>query len=435
MKLSHLFILPLMGFSLTLSAQFSIKGSLENYANQPILIKIYDQGSERLLSKVKTNEKGYFEYQVPMAYTGVINLDLTKGKFKLVADNSDLAFSTDVQKSNDKIRYPGGINKKIQEYYNYQDKMGLKDFTYPQILEMYNPEDTFYKALTQEMERLGQMEQVEIADEEIRYYLTVKDELYKYSKGKTNPEEIREASRKRMVNDGESLENFGLLKEVFINYISSSIGQATSRVEAAQKIEMAVDSLLEEVQADTPRGQTILSILIPMLDGYNFTKLAEKYTEQAQSLTCEISPELKQLLSSIDNVKVGNQVPNIVFDHKIKGAKSLYDIDAEKKMIVFWGSWCSHCQQEMPYIKEFYKNFKKEGGEIVAFALDLQEKDYITMVEDAGWINYSDLLKWESPIVKDFAVIATPTIILLDKDNKVVKVGDEISDFIVLEEE
>lgn len=50
-------------------------------------------------------------------------------------------------------------------------------------------------------------------------------------------------------------------------------------------------------------------------------------------------------------------------------------------------------------------------------------------VKDAGWYNYSDLLKWDSPIVKEFAVDGTPTMILLDKNNKILKIGSRAAQF------
>lgn len=99
-------------------------------------------------------------------------------------------------------------------------------------------------------------------------------------------------------------------------------------------------------------------------------------------------------------------------------------------MVIFWGSWCPHCRNEIPFIKDFYENFKKQGGEIVSFALDSAKEDYLPLVQGADFITDSDLLKWDSPVARDYGVNATPTIFLLDENNQVVKIGTRVSEFV-----
>ncbi|MEG0188188.1 MAG: TlpA disulfide reductase family protein, partial [Algoriella sp.] len=91
-------------------------------------------------------------------------------------------------------------------------------------------------------------------------------------------------------------------------------------------------------------------------------------------------------------------------------------------------SWCPACQQEIPYIKEFYKDFKAKGGEIVAISLDFDETAFKDATKDLPWYNYTDLLRWDSPIAEQFSVSSTPTLFLVDKDNKIIKEVHHISE-------
>ena len=138
---------------------------------------------------------------------------------------------------------------------------------------------------------------------------------------------------------------------------------------------------------------------------------------------CEDEKALKYFLKD-------QRILNIEFDKKIKNAKSLYDVKADKKLIVFWASWCPHCVKEIPHIKEFYPDFQSQGGEIIAVSLDMEKTAFDNATKDTQWINYSDLMKWESPIVKQYGISSTPTMILLDKDNNVVKIGSRVSEFL-----
>lgn len=230
--------------------------------------------------------------------------------------------------------------------------------------------------------------------------------------------------------DNMYLENFGLLQEFLSNYISYSITGATSREDAALKIEKALDELISEAQTDTSRGQAILTNVIPMLESNGFESLSKKYLTQAENLTCEITDDLRNLIEGKQNVTIGNKVPDIKFGDKIKGAQSLYEVKADKKLIVFWASWCPHCMNEIPHIKTFYEDFSAQGGEIIAISLDMEKEPFQKATAGTKWINYSDFLKWESPLVSQFGITSTPTMILVDKDNKVIKTGTRISEFL-----
>ncbi|MGV4461573.1 thioredoxin-like domain-containing protein [Ornithobacterium rhinotracheale] len=407
-------------------AQFTIKGQLKNYDNKPVVIRVFENGVSHLAQKVETNKDGFFSYTFPKAYKGLINLSLNRGGYQVFADNKDINLSLDVNDPNHSVQYTGGINKEHQEYINYQNYLNIRDKSLAGLMTFYKPEQEFYKALEKESQRISNMPAFEVKNPDLKYYLTIQELIEKNAE---QPGAANEEIKSHLVKDGENLENFGFLRDLTSQYLIGASRPAATREQAEQLIAQATDDLLDAVGEDTSRGQSVLLTVINLMQASNFKDLAQKYTDRAAALTCEINPELKALLKGSNNIQVGKTAPNIVFKSPVNGKKSLYDIKADKKLIVFWGSWCGHCQHEMPYLKEFYQEFKKSGGEILAFAVDLQKEDYLPYVKDAGWYNYSDLLKWDSPIVKEFAVDGTPTMILLDKNNKILKIGSRAAQF------
>src|SRR5690606_15715004 len=163
-----------------------------------------------------------------------------------------------------------------------------------------------------------------------------------------------------------------------------------------------------------------------------FSTLLEKYYAKANALTCEITDELKTNLSAHNNTVVGSVVPNILFKNPVKGYKSLYDVKADKKIIVFWASWCPACNDEMPFVKEYYRNFKEDGGEIVSISLDFDAESFKSATLDFDWINYTELLQWDTQAARDYGITATPTLFLVDKDNKLIKKASHISELVEL---
>lgn len=414
-----------LGFS-----QFSIEGELKGYNNKPVLIKINENGSERLIKRLETSSVGKFSYDFPFEYVGSLLFELSNARFDMISDNNRISFSTDVNDPKHKVTYDGGANKLVKDYFSIEDKKSLRDYTLVELLKLYKPEDAFYKALSNEVNRIDNLKQINVDNPAIKYYLDTKNKIAKYNDNSVANQFIVNDTKAHILNDNMYLESFGFLPTFLSNYISYSVSGAVNKDEMAVKLEKALDSLLEDVQTDTSRGQAILTIIIPMLEANNFNVLAKKYLDQADSLTCEITPELKDLIKGKSNIQIGEVSPNIEFGRKIKGAKSLYDVKADKKLIVFWASWCPHCMKEFPYLKEFYNSFREKGGEVVAFSLDLEERPFLNATAGTEWINYSDFKKWDSPLVKTFGVTSTPTMILLDKDNKILKIGSKASEFI-----
>ncbi|MDG4944867.1 TlpA family protein disulfide reductase [Weeksellaceae bacterium KMM 9713] len=413
-----------------LNAQFDLNAKIKGYENKPVLVKIYENGSERLVKRVETDKQGNFKLNFPTAYIGKITFELSQGGFEVISANENISLTTDINDPLHKVHFDGGINQQIQDVFELDDKKSLRDFTLVELVKLYKPQDAFYQALQTEIRRIDNLEAKPISNEAIQYYIDAKNELGEYNANKFNAAQIQDKAKKHLVMDNMNLENFGLLQDFLSTYISYSIGDARTKQDAAKNIEYALDDLLELVQTDTSRGQAILTNIIPMLEGNGFNEMSQKYLSQAESLTCEITPDLQAIIDGKGNIEVGKVAPNIVFDKKIKKAKSLYDVKANQKLVVFWASWCPHCINELPHLKEFYKDFQKKGGEIVAIALDMDRVPYERAIEGTEWINYSDLMKWQSPYVKSYGITGTPTMILLDKDNKVVKIGSRVSEFL-----
>ncbi|MFY8165297.1 MAG: TlpA family protein disulfide reductase, partial [Sediminibacterium sp.] len=84
--------------------------------------------------------------------------------------------------------------------------------------------------------------------------------------------------------------------------------------------------------------------------------------------------EFDKRMEGYSAMKVGNKVPN--FDLKLNenknSAKSLYNINSEKTLVVFWSSTCPHCMEEMPKLNEWAATEKEI--QIVAVSLDTDVK-------------------------------------------------------------
>lgn len=170
---NRIFFLPLL-ISTFVSAQFTINGTLDNYTEKPVIIKIYENGSERAVKRLETNSAGKFSYRHPSEYTGKIIYELNKGAFESISDNTDINFQTDINDPSHVVNYSGGVNSEIKEAFASDDKKHLRDYTLVELLKLYQPQDDFYKALQKEIDRIDKIQTKSFSNEAIQYYVNAK---------------------------------------------------------------------------------------------------------------------------------------------------------------------------------------------------------------------------------------------------------------------
>jgi thiol-disulfide isomerase/thioredoxin len=136
--------------------------------------------------------------------------------------------------------------------------------------------------------------------------------------------------------------------------------------------------------------------------------------------SCVINNDFARQLEMYRSMKIGNIAPNIVFENATKPIAQLADINAKYKLIVFGASWCSKCKEEIPKLLPFYETWKNKNQlDIVFVSLDTDLSSFQLFAKDFPWVSSCDLKSWEGKTTKDYFVFGSPTMYLLDKDNKI----------------
>lgn len=102
-----------------------------------------------------------------------------------------------------------------------------------------------------------------------------------------------------------------------------------------------------------------------------------------------------------------------------------------KAVIVdFWATWCGPCVREMPNVKAAYEKYQKKGFEIVGVSLDQDIEALASFVEEHK-IPWSTLAgDGTQELAQKYGVRGIPTLMLVDKDGKVVAVSHRIEQLI-----
>ncbi|HLV24263.1 MAG TPA: TlpA disulfide reductase family protein [Moheibacter sp.] len=365
--------------ALAVNAQFKVSGEINNYANQDIMVRIFNGPTDILINKVTTDKNGKFSVNIPQKFSGIVRLTDTSKQavLDLLSDNENVNFKATYQNhsfSNLDVK-EGKSAQGFQQYLSFEGFNDMKANIFPVIKSLYGENDEFYKAIQKEEQRIETLSPSSDSPL-LQYYIAISSLANTQFDGQMAAEIHKDKIEKRLLNDNNYLEGTGFMSKLVLDYLRCSIFGANSQEQINITIEKELDILLDKADLETPRGQNILSSVFLVLPSEQFSTLLEKYYAKANALTCEITDELKTNLSAHNNTVVGSVVPNILFKNPVKGYKSLYDVKADKKIIVFWASWCPACNDEMPFVKEYYRNFKEDGGEIVSISLDFDAESF-----------------------------------------------------------
>ena len=407
----------------SLSAQFKI--DIEAPATfTPKEVYLYTlNGSKDVLNTKEIRKGNTWQFKVEKPYTGMLKLYFPEGNISLnfISENKDVKLKFDSDKG--KITNVQYLDESNFVMNNLQDVQQKKEYILPalvQIKDYYDNSTSFRKALNDEITRLSGSVSDLSKYPFVQYYNT------NYSKFLDKITAKKDITHDEIIhylsNSNDMLETSSLLRPVLMAYLN--VGPSTN-------VANDVDKLLKAVNLETPRGQTILSEFIEIFDTYTMADLKEKYLTEAKNLKCTINDRLSNTIATNKNTELGATFPNYVFQNPTNTtAKSIADVKASKKIIVFWASTCSHCEAELPKLIEKYNAIKSQNAEVIAFSLDSEKANYDAKVKSLPWINDTELKGWYSSFAETYNVRATPTYFVLDANNKIIAKPDHAADVI-----
>lgn len=405
-----------------LQAQFTVtvQAPVDFKDNDAILYTL--NGSKDIVVTKEQSKNNTWTFKYPNNYMGMMKIyfPTTNNTVSFISENKNVNIKLDVQ--NNKVKDVVYLDEANELMSKQQEGSQKKELILPalsQIKEYYKDNTDFGKALKTEIDRLsGTSTSIDAAKHPfITYYNT------NYSKFLGNQAEgKKKVDQEEIINfldkSSDMLESSSLLRPVLVAYLNS--GGNTN-------VAGSVDKLLDRLKVETPRGQTVLSELIDIFDVYQMDDFKTKYLGLAKNLKCTINDRLSSTLKSNANVEMGAVFPNYKFQSATNTtAKSLHDVKADKKVIVFWSSTCSHCESELPKLLEKYNDLKAKNIQIIGLSLDVDKNSYSNKIAAFPWINDTELRGWNSSYVDTYNVHATPTYFILDANNKIINKPDHV---------
>lgn len=420
--MKKIFTLAAFSAVFSLHAQFTVTiQAPADFKDQDAILYTLN-GSKDIIFSKEQSKNNTWTFKYPKNYMGMMKVYFpgSNNTFNFISENKNVSIKLETQAN--KIKDIAYLDESNMIMSKMQEGSQKKEMILPalsQIKEYYKDNTDFGKALKSEISRLsGGTEGIDQAQHPFIYYYNTN-----YAKFLAK-EPSKNVSQDDIINfidkSGDVLETSSLLRPVLVSYLNT--GGNTN-------VSASVDKLLDRLKVETPRGQTVLSEIIDIFDVYDMQEFKNKYLGLAKNLKCTITDRLASTLKSNANVETGAVFPNYKFQSPVNTtAKTLHDIKADKKIVVFWSSTCSHCESELPQLLTKYNDLKGKNVQVIGLSLDTDKDSYSKKISAFPWVNDSELKGWNSSYSEIYNIHATPTYFILDANNKIISKPEHVGD-------
>ena len=390
------------------------------------------------IDSVKSGDEREFEFSLKNQHSGIYRLTIdNKMWLDFIYDNEEIKLETDSNNILDSLQVINSESNKI--YYEFI-KLNKDYKTKSELLQLihtqYPQEDEYYQT---SKEKLNQVQENYLYFINVRSQANPKSFVARYVRTSQLPVVDNEipieeqlAYIKTHALDQVNFYDEGLIySDAFTN---KSIEYLTYYRNPQLPIELlekefmaAIDSILNKAKVNEIVYTHIVEYLLDGFKKFGFDNvinyILESYViKDDLCLDQKLSNTLERRIQQAKNFKVGNKVPNIILPDSSGSMIELYKINADKTLIIFYASWCPHCQTLLPQIYELYKNQKEKKLEVVAVSIDTSRIDWLNFVvnNNLDWINLSDLKGWDGQATLDYYIYATPTMFLIDNERRII---------------
>lgn len=131
---------------------------------------------------------------------------------------------------------------------------------------------------------------------------------------------------------------------------------------------------------------------------------------------------LHNRVQSMAATALGSVAPEIKLNDPYGKEFALSSLRGKIVMIDFWASWCAPCRKENPKVVALYQKYHDKGFDILGVSLDNNREKWINAInaDKLTWYHVSDLLQWNTPLLKTYNFESIPHTVLIDKEGKII---------------
>ncbi|MDA3894337.1 MAG: TlpA disulfide reductase family protein [Salinivirgaceae bacterium] len=444
MKTANAFILLIFSIlSVSINAQHIITGNFPPLAGQQVRLVGFEGFGIYTIDSTKVSEQGIFTLSYADKDQGMGYLAAEDNKaYFVVLDNENIQLKGEMLSVPESVvTLSGKENKLFVQYATDHPKREQALSAWVYLQNFYRGDSLFAiqknpkKTIETEMQHIKQ-EDLDFlnhldTNSYISWYLPTRKLVSSVSTvAQYRTEEITEtlAAFRKLDYTDERLYKSGLLKDAIESHfwLLENMGQPLDSVYIEMSI--SIDFMLTNLSGNEKKFNEITKYIFELLERQSLLKASEYLSIKVLTQnSCTVNDDLAKQLELYRAMKKGNTVPDIVFSGDIFKSGSLIktpnrfsDIHSAYKVVIFGASWCPKCAEELRQLLPLYEKWKSKGIEVVFISLDTDNAVFRNFTSIFPFISMCDYKKWDMQAVKDYYVFATPTMFLLDNNQKII---------------
>ncbi len=437
MKQAGILLLFLI-FQISLPAQYSIQVRVDSMPTKKAYLFDYVGMNRNMVDSAKAAADGSFSFTLPAkAHPGLYRIVVGPEQFwDIIFNREQIRMRTSFSSIIDSLKvYESKENKLLNDYMHYFLEIQRKGDLLQRIAVLYPASDPFHQAVLNELKKVrnADPEKItrEIAEKNPDTYVSnfLKMELSPRVPAGIDPKDEMKYVLDHFWDEVNFKDTSQMYSPALVNKVRTFFtlyprAYPPATREAAMK--QGLDKLMSAVSVNEVLSQFLLEDIAQWaersdLDDF-FTYLTENYLAQASCTDDSKKSGFKELVEAYQKTAPGKQVPEIVIPRDNGGALVMSEIPSRYVLIIFWASWCPHCNDMLPDLNRVYQEYSRKDLEVVAISVDTSKKDWQDAIKKYGllWINWSELKGWDCSIAYDYGIRATPTMILVDRTRTVI---------------
>ena len=215
-----------------------------------------------------------------------------------------------------------------------------------------------------------------------------------------------------------------ILTNKIFDFLSIQLTNEQNEEQKIMALILGSDNVLNRAAVEYEMYKFVYQFLLDTFKELRFDDVVDYLTRVPYSEEIECTEEQYRELLAIaefnSRASLGSVAENIsgktVFDKEF----SLYEIESDYTIVYFWSYTCVHCRENLKELKSFLDNNPDFSLVAVSVKGDLRKIKNVIKKNKIDGFFYHDGLEWDCPYVSDYAVTATPSFFLLDKNKKIV---------------
>lgn len=420
--------LILIGLVVSSFAQNSFKGEIVGGQGRSYYLGEVFGESSRVIDTIKPNHKGQFTFELDKeAPKGLYRLFFTEESFiDIILGFENVEVSMIAARPTESYKViVGEQNKLLQEFYSILDANGATQPILESFVETYPVEDPALKAVKKQLKKQFDEEQKALekignshGDDFVYKYLNF---TYGITWDDYNTKNLIELARTKDWTDTMLLNSDAYSKGI-VDVLMAFGKRNAERAEQEFLFQMAVDTIFTIIPKNTKIADYAMLYLLQGFEQFEMENVIMHLVKMYSESCSESDDKVHKRLSFYRKFHNGALLPDFALSDMDGEPHQLYNESGKYTLVMFWATWCQHCQEMIDELIQIYPQLQQLDVDIISVSLDDKPSELMSYLnkKKLPWAVWTDYQSWDSPVSKDLNLFATPTLFLINQDHQII---------------